>query len=87
MPNAKRKMGKGRPKLTWTHIIAKNEETRVGERGLGRQRWMESSVTFLKWIQEDVQDIVLYFIVLYCIEGVVIAAHCTASFSRSNVLP
>ena len=31
--------------------------------------------------------ILLYYIVLYCIEGVVIAAQCTATFSRSIVLP
>ena len=30
---------------------------------------------------------ILYCIVLYCIEGVVIAAQCTATFSRSIVLP
>ena len=31
--------------------------------------------------------IVLYCIVLYCIEGVVIAVQCTATFTRSIVLP
>ena len=30
---------------------------------------------------------VLYCIALYCIEGVFIAAQCTATFSRSIVLP
>ena len=32
-------------------------------------------------------QLVLYCIVLYCFEGVVIAAQCTATFLRSIVLP
>ena len=43
--------------------------------------------SFCYALHQRIVYITLYCTVLYCIEGVVIAAQCTATFSRSIVLP
>ena len=57
-PNTKRSIKKKTETNLGTGYSPDSERTMIGGWGPEKQRWMESSNTFLNWVQEDVQYIV-----------------------------